>query len=349
MVSERARTLSFGVDVGSTHVRDADGLGLTALLIVIWRGRLAVALSILVFGIGAAVFAFTATPVYRAQTTFLPSQSLEGGGTNAGTVGLMAAAQQLGFGSMPGSDPTELFRSILFSRTFLEEILDSPFALEDRAIAVDSLLTGERSREARDMREARAKFESSLRFEVSTQSGLVTVTLDLADQDLVAPLLDYMVEELDRQHRALVGTRVAAELAFIGERVAAAEVSLREAEDAAREFLERNQRIADSPQLKLQYERLEREVQLRQTLFLALREQYEYSQIREVRELPNISVVDVAERPVSPSWPRLPVLVVLAIVAGGILMSIAIVTMDLIRYPPVAGEVGERPPSQIAS
>ena len=315
------------------HVRDAESIGMTALIWVLVRRRGVLGLVTLLGTVGGAALGLLLDPVYEAETSFVPSKALESPGATAGS-SFIAAAQQFGLSGVQTSDPTELFRSILFSNAFLDRMAEEEIATGSGRVRLDSLLLGEQPADPKQHKKAIDRLSSALRFEVDTKSGVVTTSLRLEDQDVVAHALDHVVQELDRKHRTLVGARVAAELRFIGSRLEEAEASLREAEEAVRVFLDRNQRVADSPHLSLQLDRLQREVQVRQRLFLTLREQYEFSQIREVRELPEISVLDPAQRPVGSAWPSVPLLTILGCVLGFVAVTATVLTVDFARYPP---------------
>src|SRR5207253_9545275 len=69
---------------------------------------------------------------------------------------------------------------------------------------------------------------------------------------------------------------------FIGGRLQESKGELRDAEDAVARFMEKNRDFRNAPALTFQYERLQREVALRQTLYASLSQNYEQARIEEV-------------------------------------------------------------------
>lgn len=320
-------------DSGRLHLRDLDRAGFPALFAVIWRARFLLIGVAVVAAVLGAVLEFTRTPVYEGETTFLPGSALEGEVAASGQ-GFRAVAQQFGLGSLPSNDPTAILEAILYSRAFLLRVLDSTIEVASNDVRADSLVLGRVVESPRDREAALRGLKRALRFRSASASGLITISVQLTEREAVAPFLNRLVADLDRFHRTLVGKRAAEELAFIEGRLGEARASLDDAEDAFGDFLDRNQRFADSPQLLLQKGRLEREVAVHQTAYLTLRNQYELARINQVREVPVVSVVDRAWEPQTPSGPGLVLMVVVAGLGGFVVAGLFVFSSDLVRHPP---------------
>ena len=76
------------------------------------------------------------------------------------------------------------------------------------------------------------------------------------------------------------------------------------AEESERYFLERNRQYQASPQLVYEYSRLQRQLQLRQQVYLTLATELETARIEELNDTPLFTVVDSARPPVKASSPR---------------------------------------------
>jgi uncharacterized protein involved in exopolysaccharide biosynthesis len=140
--------------------------------------------------------------------------------------------------------------------------------------------------------------------DLSTQADAVIGTLNLAVQtrvpDLsraVAERLLELVDEFDAETRQ---TRAAAERVFVGSRLESARAELLGMEDSLESFLEANRRYQSSPNLRFEYERLQRRVALRQQVASSLAIAYEEARVEEVRDTPVLTVVDPPRRPVKP-------------------------------------------------
>ena len=105
---------------------------------------------------------------------------------------------------------------------------------------------------------------------------------------------------------------------FIEERLSAAGRELRDTEEGLRLFLEQNRHLRDSPELQFRYERLQRQVRIKEQVFTALRQHYEEARIQEVNDTPLITVIDDAVPPDETSSPKLWLTVVLTFIVGAI-------------------------------
>jgi uncharacterized protein involved in exopolysaccharide biosynthesis len=81
------------------------------------------------------------------------------------------------------------------------------------------------------------------------------------------------------------------------------EEALKKSEVVLKEFREKNRKVADSPQLMMEQERLARDVQINSTVFIELKKQLEVAKIEEIKNIPIINVLDVARPPVRRSSP----------------------------------------------
>jgi len=106
---------------------------------------------------------------------------------------------------------------------------------------------------------------------------------------------------------------------FSGERLAVAEQELRAAEQAQLAFLQRNRQYMDSPLLTFEYNRLSRQVQLRQEVYQTLTKAHEEARIAEVRDTPVLTVIDSALAPAKPSGPHRILGTLVALIFGGAL------------------------------
>jgi uncharacterized protein involved in exopolysaccharide biosynthesis len=95
-------------------------------------------------------------------------------------------------------------------------------------------------------------------------------------------------------------TKAGADRRFVETRVRESLDSLRGAEAALEAFLQRNREYRNSPQLVFAYDRLDREVRMRQQLYTTLIQSYESARIDEVRNTPVITVMEAPDLPARP-------------------------------------------------
>jgi uncharacterized protein involved in exopolysaccharide biosynthesis len=279
---------------------------------VLRQARLIVICSVLS---AAAVAAYTlVTPrTYTAESSFVPQMR----GTPVG--GLTTLAAQLGvlpIGAEASEGPA-FYVDLATSRQLMARLIDESYTIDERASQVTTDLVdwyqvegeNERLRHERAIDELRQDLSVS----VTTQTGVVTLRVTLENP--------YLAEQVNRRLLGFLNdfnlrsrqTQAGHERQFIEQRLSEVRTSLTDSEDRLAEFLGRNREYATSPELRLQYERLSREISLQQQLFVSLADSYEQARIEEIRNTPVISVV---EDPIVPARPDPRFLVLKLVLAG---------------------------------
>lgn len=259
---------------------------------------------------------------YTVRASFVPqSQSQSDISSLAG--GLSA---QLGLGNLTSSSSAfgsaDLYKNLLQTQTILGELADSRFEIPVASGGPDSSLA--------DFWKVKAASPALRRDLVIRLLGrLLKVTVDPRIQlveieatttspplskAIVERALD-LVSQFNQQRRQSQSAR---EAEFIGGRLEEARQDLHAAEDSVARFVERNRDFKNAPFLTVQYERLQRDVLLRQSVYSALSQRYEQSRIEEVRDTPVLSVVEQPAIPVRPDSRHLALKLPLAMFAGAI-------------------------------
>jgi uncharacterized protein involved in exopolysaccharide biosynthesis len=141
-------------------------------------------------------------------------------------------------------------------------------------------------------------------------TGLVRVSVEMPEREMARDVAVRLLGDVQDYVQTEYRTVASLNQKFIEERLIETREDLREAEESLKEFLETNRRIEDSPELQLAYGRLTREVEVRQEVFITLRQQNEIAKIGEIRETPVINILDAPEIPVGPSRPKRRLIVV---------------------------------------
>jgi LPS O-antigen subunit length determinant protein (WzzB/FepE family) len=115
---------------------------------------------------------------------------------------------------------------------------------------------------------------------------------------------------------------------FIETRVEDAQAELLGAEDQLQRFLEQNRQFQDSPQLQFEYERLQRQVAIKQQILTSLRRSYEEARIQEVNDTPVLTVIDAANIPKEKSSPKRKVIVAVSLLMGGMIGLVVAFTKE---------------------
>jgi uncharacterized protein involved in exopolysaccharide biosynthesis len=128
----------------------------------------------------------------------------------------------------------------------------------------------------------------------------------------------------------------------LSERVAEARSALDQAERAMATFLETNH-FVEAPRLRYEQGRLQRDIELKNQLFMTLSGQLETARIDEVNERPRITVIDAATAPTRAAPRMLPLFMLAGLVVGVALGAVPLFmkNLDIADQLP-AGSLAER-------
>lgn len=259
---------------------------------------------------------------YTATASFTP----ESGEGQAGSLSGLASQFGINVPTGEAGQSPQFYADLLESRELLREAVLTEYDVEtepDRAEGdrLQGDLVALLEIEANTRRLAVANAIRSLRDIVSVttspETGVVELSVTTRWPDLSRQVADRLIKLVNQFNLETRKTQAAAEREFIEGQVARAESALHAAEDSLEAFLERNRRYQNSPELTFRYERLQRQVNLRQQVFTSLSESYEQAKINEVRNTPVITVVEPPELPARPDRRRLALKGVLGLMLGG--------------------------------
>jgi uncharacterized protein involved in exopolysaccharide biosynthesis len=288
-------------------------------LVARWR---LIATTAVVCALLAAVFLLFQRRTYTAITSFTP-ENASSSGLMSSLAGLAGIAGQLGLGnSSPSSVSPDFFVKLAHSDEVLRSTLLMEFADPDSTAVKRPLLqlleVKGRSPEER-IQTGVAVLRKRTDASSDKSTGIVTIKVKLYSPVLAADVAKYTVQLLNRFNLESRQSQSREQRRFSGERLAVAEQELRAAEQAQLAFLQRNRQYLDSPLLAFEYNRLNRQVQLRQEVYQTLTKAYEEARIAEVRDTPVLTVIDSAVAPVYPSGPRRALGSMVALIFGGAL------------------------------
>ena len=307
-------TLQYGV--GQSGQDEINLLDLLTVLVKRWR--LAAGLSV-TFGALAALVYFVVPSAYSAKTMFVPEVSTQRG-LPAGLAGL---AGQFGISlSGEAGQSAYFYAQVLTTPAVMDEVLTTRLPdPRSRTLGADSaslleILEAEGDSLPEMLHEGREELIGSLNISVDDQTSVVTLAIETGFPELSAAVANRFVEVLARFNAESRQSQARERRRFIEERLEEAAAQLDQSEEAIKRFYVSNRTWQQSPQLSLQQESLQRQVQIQQEVFLTLRREYETARIAEVNDTPVITIVQRAHPPQEESSASFPLLVMLGIGAG---------------------------------
>jgi uncharacterized protein involved in exopolysaccharide biosynthesis len=308
------QTTPFDVDGSEEPARSEISFVMLANVILDNR-RLIVGFS-LAFFVLAMAWTLARPATYTASTSFVTQAA----GSQAG--GLAGIASQFGF-SFPvgqaGQTP-EFYASLVRSRQLLGSVAETEFTVSDADDPRTRPLAdwyGMRSGDEQRRRTATIKaLRDRVGVSVSRETGIVGLNVREREPELAAGIAVRLLELLNEFNLEIRQSEAAAERKFIEERIAEVSGDLTTAEDRLEEFTRSNRQYERSPELSFEYDRLQRELALKQQVKTTLAQAYEQARIDEVRNTPVLTVIDQPEVPLLPDRRHLIFKSLVAIVLG---------------------------------
>jgi uncharacterized protein involved in exopolysaccharide biosynthesis len=180
--------------------------------------------------------------------------------------------------------------------------------------------------ETDDLYTVRNKLRSMATFDLTMKTGVLSVEVVSKTPKLSSQIANTFVRQLDLYKQELDRTMAARVGQYLQERLEEAKNKLREAEERETEFLTNNRNYlkGDDPQLKLETERLSREVFFHRQLFLTLMQYKANSDMEREKSTPRLTVIEWAEPPLKKSGPNRATLLILMTI-GAALFCIGVV------------------------
>jgi uncharacterized protein involved in exopolysaccharide biosynthesis len=264
------------------------------LTVLLRRRRVVIGIPLVLLALAVALHALRGR-TYVAVSSFLPETE------RVMPAGLSGLAAQFGL-SLPTSNSgesvdfyveltrsPELLRGLAAHRFLVQAHPDDPDTL--RGTLYDLLRIRGSTRTTREQ----AAVNGLRRLVVARperRTGMVVVETRAPWPGLAEAMNSVLLEQISEFNLRRRQSRAAAERRFIEGRVQQAGTELQAAEAALAEFLRRNARYEQSPDLVVLHSRLQRRIDLQQQVYAGLVQAYEQARIEEVRNTPVITVVE---------------------------------------------------------
>lgn len=203
--------------------------------------------------------------------------------------------------TLPGQDNSqgpEFYADLVTRPEALIELVEAPFYVarldgDSAHVAFIELMEIDEGDRGRTVAAAVRTLKSDvLAVDPNRNTGVLRVTVRTRWPELSLQMASRILEQVEAYNLASRRTQAKAESAFVASRLEVARLELRSVEDLTEQFLQRNREFRSDPRLLFEYERLQREIALRQGIFVTLSQGLEQSRIEAVRNTPSISVVE---------------------------------------------------------
>jgi uncharacterized protein involved in exopolysaccharide biosynthesis len=317
---------------------EASLLDIFSALLENWKLVISIPFALtIVVGVGVLLW----PPVYSATVSFVPEQEQSGVNLPSSVAGLAA---QFGISaSNNASTSAAFYANVLKTRTIVDRVMLGKFPDPRTSVPNDSaqlldILGADGLTDRARLDDVFENIDDLLAVSSDPETNLVTFTVTTKYPQLSLEVANSLMATLNWFNVDIRRSQAKQQRVFVEGRVHDATRELRSAEDTLKFFLEQNRQYESSPNLKFQYDRLQREVDLKQDVVSTLLREYEQSRIDEVNDTPVLSTVDQATLPTEPSSPRKGLLVGVAGTVGLLFGLIAAFVSDYLRRAQAASQ-----------
>lgn len=267
------------------------------ILLAMLRNRYLVLRIAALGAVTGAAIALLSPREYSSDFSFVPQSESGGGGLSA-----IASGFGLNLGAT-GSQSPVFYVDLVKTRKVLDELLDAKYEFESSTGKVQRTLLEHLAPKGKSPERRRVAAMQMLTDEISARSdlktGVVTIGVRASSPQLAAQVANRMIAAINTFDVQSRRSQTLAERDFAQTKMAEAAVELRQAEDRAQAFGERN-RNTGSPELLREKLRIDRQIALKANEYEQLVLAYDRARLEAVRETPVITMIDKPEVPVLP-------------------------------------------------
>ena len=257
-----------------------------------------------------AYLLFLAKPYYDTTVTILPDY-----GANASSMlGQLSGLASLAGVNVGGSTPTQIYQELVTSESVLAPVIyakyktkefpDSVNLIKYEEIEPDKSLPADLQKRKMFLKEFQKLTKSRITTDVDRMTQVLTITVQMPEGQLSADVANNIAASLDGYIQTQMRTSAKDQREYIDKRMSQVKDSLVAAENNMKDFNEKNKIISQSPSLMLEQGRLQRQVQILNTVYLQLAQQSELAKIQEVKDTPVINIEEVAKNPIDKTGPK---------------------------------------------
>lgn len=287
----------------------SDEIDLLEIFKTIWQGRKLIALITIIVTLLGLTYAMLTKPLYQATTSFYSLENQKSGGSSLGAAAAMlgmSSGSDAGIGGYKAND-------IIKSRKIRTALAKQLWQTDEYKTPVDlfTIWKIKGTSDADKLDKVLLRLEKSVTvieekksgIMTSSNSSLVKVTVKTGDRELSKNIANKITELTNDFMQQARNKNIKESINFIEQRLKDNKKELISAEENLKQFKKINQVIV-SAELQLELARLQREVTIKQEVYLTLVKQKEMSLIDVVKQSNVISILDEAirqERKVSPN------------------------------------------------
>jgi len=292
----------------------------------LWRNRKVISIITGMFMIIGIIYALFATPIYKSTLTMYPAT---GGDAKMG--GLMSMAASFGM-SVGTAKETYNIEDVVKSRTIAREVVLHKWKTSkfDKPVSILEYSGKEIKDSTHTIYSAILAYNSWVSIQSNKETGLMKLSVETKDPILSAEIANYLGQAVSKYVQEYQGSEANSNIDHISKRLLSVNKELTDVEEKIKVF-QINNRDLSSPQIQLEYGRLQRELQIKQQVYLTLNQQIELAQIEKIKKSPVINILDKAEVPLFKIRPKRSLICIVFTFIGFLIGTFVVLIDDFLR------------------
>lgn len=145
--------------------------------------------------------------------------------------------------------------------------------------------------------------DERLQINYDRRTNITSISVELEDPKVASQVAELFYIELSSFINETINKGARIKQNFLNERIDAIELELLSSEKSLEDFLNENKSFQNSPKLLQDYNRLQRNVKLKETAFLLLKNELEIAKVDEVKNTLKLVMIDKPSVPFAKSYP----------------------------------------------
>jgi len=258
---------------------------------------------------------------YDSTVEILPDYGVGG---MLGSLSQLASVAGLNVGETP---PTQIYQNLIVGEKVLEKVIYEKYRTNKFNNPVNLIEYNEIDLKKTDGKDPqylqeRDKFlqmlkifkEKMLFIDFDRTTNILTITIRANERELSAKIANVLVVALDDYVRTKRKTNATEQRIYLEKRLNQVSDSLTYFEESLRKFQESNRVISLSPKLILEENRMNRNIQIKQTVLFELTKQLELIKLEEIKNSPIINLREDAGIPIEKAGPKRLILLILIMI-----------------------------------
>ena len=268
-----------------------------------------------IVAVSSIIISLILPPKYETNSVILP---YKGNQQSAGIGGLLQNSLGVNLGTSEGMNYERIFDDLFNSNDFIQNILYEYVENKDgeNILLIDLILD-------KDIDDTLTKTQLSLLAKSSfinnylsvnydSYKSLVYIRVSFHDEILALNIHNLVLEEFDNYLSVLKNTKIEQKNLKLNQKLKAVDLELKDLEIKKENFITVNKNIIDSPFLTKELRVLEREISVKESIFLSLSSQIELNKVDLSLEKNNFRILNSPVLPLNPSFPKKKFIVIIS-------------------------------------